>query len=95
MPVETKVFGIGSRVKNVEKRQCTRERKPYTFSGVVTKIVGPEAPDYEYEVKWLGGKSERLGSHVFQYQVRFTCPHCKEIREHRYYAPELRKIGRR
>ncbi len=95
MPVEAKAFKVGSRVENIEKRICARGRKQYRFSGVVTKVVGPQAPDYEYEVKWLGGKPERLRSHVFQYQVKFRCPHCKEIREARYFAPELRTISRR
>jgi len=94
MPVEAKTFKIGSRVENVEKRTCARGQKQYTFSGVVTKIIGPEPPDFEYEVKWLGGRPERLSSHVFLYQVKFRCPHCKEVREERYYAPELKQISR-
>jgi hypothetical protein len=61
----------------------------------VTRIIGPEPPDYEYETKWLGSKTERLNAHVFMYQVKFRCPHCEEIREARYYAPELKPVGRR
>lgn len=93
--LEAKVFTVGSRVKNIEPRFCITGQKQYFFSGRVTKIVGPELPDYEYEVKWLEGKKERLGAHVFMYEVKFRCPCCKEIKEVRYYAPELKSVCRR
>ncbi len=94
MPVEATVFKIGSLVRNIEKRMCGRDQRQYTFSGVVSKIVGPQAPDEEYELKWLGGKPERLNSHVFLYQVKFRCPHCRKMQEARYFAPELKLINR-
>lgn len=93
--LEKKVFNVGSRVKNIETRVCQKKQKRYFFSGIVTRIVGPELPDYEYEVKWLGGKEERLNAHVFVYQVKFRCPKCKETKCCRYYAPELKFISRR
>jgi len=93
--LETKVFKVGNPVKNIEPRFCRIKQKEYFFSGTVTRIVGPEPSDYEYEVKWLGGKKERLNAHVFMYQVEFHCPRCKKTKRARYYAPELKLISRR
>ncbi|MEK7627061.1 MAG: hypothetical protein AAB397_00565 [Patescibacteria group bacterium] len=93
--LEEKIFKIGDRVQNIEPRTCMTTKKQYIFSGRVTKIVGPNPSDYEYEMKWLANKKERLNAHVFMCQIKFPCPHCKEIREERYYAPELKLISRR
>jgi hypothetical protein len=91
--LEKKTLSIGDRVTNIEPRSCSMGHyKPYVFKGRIVKIVGPMASDYEYEVKWLGGK--RINSHVFHFQVKFKCPHCKETREERYFAPELKKLSR-
>ena len=87
--LEKKVFEIGNYVKNIEPRFCQMRQKYYFFSGKITKITDPELPDVEYETRWLMNKKERLNAHVFLYQVKFRCPHCKETREERYYAPEL------
>lgn len=88
--LEKKTFYVGSKVTNKEPRTCSMRGGPYRFKGVVVKIRGPVAADYEYETKWLGGK--RVDSHVFQYEVKFTCPHCKEKRTEMYYGPELNKL---
>lgn len=92
MSIEKKAFRIGDRVRNIEQRMCNAKDKTYIFSGKIIKIIGPEPSDYEYEMKWLGGKRERVNAHVFQYEVEFKCPHCGEKGEHLYYAPELKKI---
>ena len=91
---ENKSFRIGDRIQNIEPRTCSMKQKNYIFSGRVVRILGPKPSDYEYEVKWLGGKTERVNGHVFQYEVEFICPHCKEKRRELYYAPELKKIRR-
>lgn len=88
--VEKKKFRIGNKVQNLEPRTCGMNHKPYRFNGKVIKIYGPIVSDYEYEVKWLGGK--RINWHVFQYEVKFICPHCKEERSELYYAPELKTV---
>lgn len=90
--LEPKVFKVGSRVQNVVARECEVEGKPYFFFGTVIKVIGPLPSDYEYEVKWLGGKRERLHAHVFLYHVRYRCPHCREMKEERYFTPELKAI---
>lgn len=92
--LEKKVFAVGDMVSNKEPRICSVRDKHYTFKGRVVRIIGPMASDYEYETKWLGGKTERLNGHVFQYQIEFRCPHCKDTREERYFAPELNKLSR-
>lgn len=86
--IEEKKFEIGDSVKNIEPRSCGIYHKPYHFQGKIVKIHGPIASDYEYEVKWLGGK--RVHWHVFQYEVKFNCPHCNEKRNEFYYTPELK-----
>ncbi len=92
---EEKFFCVGDMVQNIEPRTCQLKNKNYIFSGKIIKILGPIPSDYEYEAKWLGGKSERLNAHVFVYQVKFLCPHCKKTKETRYYTPELKYIDRR
>jgi len=87
---EAPVASIGDRVRINEKRGCAYDwNKKYVAEGVITKISGPLPPDYEYEVKWLGGSSQRLNSHVLEYLVTYTCPHCQQVREHPVYAPEF------
>lgn len=83
-------FKIGDLVFAHEPRQCNS--KTYKVRGKVVKILGPQASDEEYEAKWLGELSERLNSHVFQYEVKYTCPICKEKKSMVYYAPEIDKI---
>ncbi|PJE50671.1 MAG: hypothetical protein COV29_02965 [Candidatus Yanofskybacteria bacterium CG10_big_fil_rev_8_21_14_0_10_36_16] len=90
--LEEKVFKVGDKVENIELRFCAACDITYRFKGKVVKVIGPVASDYEYEAKWLKGAPERLNGHVFQYQVRFECPHCHRTREERYFAPELKKI---
>jgi rRNA maturation protein Nop10 len=91
MPVEEPAFKIGDRVKAIEPRSCTNG-KSYTMRGIITKISKSKPPDEEYEIKWLGGKKERLSSHVREYIVKYTCPRCGEIRTHMYFAPELKLL---
>ena len=78
--IEIKKFTKGDQVSNIVARICKKTSKSYTFKGVIVKIIGPMASDYY--------------GHLFQYQVKFKCPQCKEISEARYFAPELKKINR-
>jgi hypothetical protein len=87
--VETPVAKIGDSVHLKEQRQCASTSKKYFAEGIITKVSGLLPPDYEYEVKWLGGSPQRLNSHVLQYVVTYTCPHCNQTREHPVYAPEF------
>lgn len=91
---EKETFRVGDAVQNIEPRTCQMRQKNYIFSGRIAKIFGPKPSDYEYEVKWLGGKTERVNGHVFQYEIEFNCPRCGEKRQELYYAPELRVIRR-
>ena len=92
MPCEQKIFKIGDLVTNTEELRCACGRKPYLFEGKIIGISRPQAPDEEYEKKWLGWKKERLTSHVFLYEVSYECPVC-HIEENRvFFAPELKKI---
>ncbi len=90
--LEQKAFAKKDKVRNFERRTCSKDQKTYLFKGKVVKIIGPLASNHEYEVKWLGGKPERINGHVFLYQVRFKCPRCHQTQEEQYYAPELIKI---
>lgn len=90
--LEEKKFKIGDLVENIEPRICCgMDDRPYKFKGKIVKIIGPLPPDEEYEIKWLGGDSKRLNSHVWQYEVEYICPRCKEKKSHRYYTPEIKK----
>ena len=72
-PVEEKKFKIGEQVTNfLEPRTCG-SRGEYRFKGKITKIFGPQPPDEEYWIKWLGGLPSL---HVFLYEVTYTCPKC-------------------
>lgn len=89
--LEEKKFKVGDLVQAIEKRQCLSSEgsKEYICKGKIVKIIGPMAPDEEYEIKWLN--SERLNNHVWEYEIEYICPHCGEKKGARYYAPEIRK----
>lgn len=90
-PCEKKMFSVGDKVSNKEKRTCIGG-KHYIFRGHVIRVIGPEPPDEEYEIKWLGGK--RLDRHVYHFEVRYRCPVCKKTKTALYYAPELKLLAR-
>ena len=92
--LENREFKNGDRVTSVEPRHCYIN-KPYNFRGVVVKVIGPMPSDYDYECRHLGGKGQRLYSHVFQYEVEYICPVCLEVKRARYYGPEIKKITSR
>jgi len=89
-PNEQSAFKEGDKITAFELRYCQTGRK-YRMKGVIRKM-SLRVPDAEYEMKWLGGKRERLSSHVWEYLVEYRCPGCKEIQTHPYYAPELKRI---
>lgn len=86
--LEKKEFKAGDLVYPVGKRHCKVYYRP---KGKIVKILGPTLPVYEYEVNWLGGKSERLKSHILQYEVRYTCPCHNRKMTHLYFAPEIKR----
>ncbi len=92
-PIEQKTFKKGDRVVAREKRQCHNSQVPYKVLGVISRISRPVPPDEDYEHRWIQ-KHERVKTHVFEYDVLYTCPRCKQIKRARYYAPEIRKTKR-
>lgn len=94
--LEEKKFKIGDQVTNIEPRLCSRKNmRLYKFKGEIIKLIGPLCPDFEYEVKWLGGDSKRLDSHIWQYEVKYICPLCGRQKTTVYFTPELKKIEAR
>ena len=87
--LERKIFKIGELVKNTTARQC-HNGKNYYFDGTVIDIRGPIPSDDEYEILILGGKEERMNSHVYQYEVKYVCPICKKIKTALLYSPQLK-----
>ncbi len=87
---EKQVFKVGDFVKGYEPHVCSHKGRDRNFltEGMVIKILGPMCPDYEYEVKWLGGKTERLNGHVYLYEVEYLCL-CGKSRKYLYRAPEI------
>ncbi len=90
--LEPRVFRKGDQVRAKEPRQCF-DQSQYVMSGTVIRVLGPQAPDEEYELKWLGGRRERLRRHVYQYEVWYKCPICGRSKTARYYAPELEPVS--
>lgn len=89
LPVEAAVAKVGDKVTILEERECLMSNKHYTAKGVISRVSGALPPDMEYELKWLGGKSDRLKTHVRSYGVAYKCPRCGEKREHFVFAPEF------
>ena len=90
--LEIKEFNRGDLVKNREQRICNVVDKQYHFIGTIIGVLGPNLPDYEYESKWLGGKTDRLNGHVYQYEVLYVCPECNDSKTTLYYGPELKSV---
>ncbi len=90
--LEEKIFKVGDNVIIIPARACDQvgSRSPFGKSfwpkATVVKILGPMLPDYEYEVKWLGSRG--LDSHVYQYEVKYTCL-CGRKRSDLVYTPEI------
>ncbi len=89
-PLEKQIFKKGDFVTNIEQRTCSITGRGYHFKGKIARILGPMLADYDYEVRWLGGIPSRVNGHVFQYEVSFICPLCREKRREFYYAPILK-----
>ena len=90
MPVEDKFFHVGDLVKWREQYHCDRYNKNYFPKGRVARILGPMLPDEEYNIKWL--QSRLSGKHVFQYEVKWTCPYCGNSCGNLFYGMELKQI---
>ncbi len=86
MPVEEKKHKLGSRVKAIEQHECNCGRK-YLPEGKIVRVLGPEPFDYEYETKWLRGRG--VDTHVFVYEVNFSCPKCHDKKSKHFYYPEI------
>lgn len=90
MPIEEKKFKIGDRVTNsMELRICSNMGGEYRFKGSISKVLGPQRPDEEYWIKWLGGMPK---AHVFWYEVAYLCPQCGQEKDAGYFAPELQLV---
>ena len=87
---EKKVFKIGDVVRGYECHVCSHEGADRNFlpEGKIVKILGPMVPDYEYEVKWLDGRPERINGHVYLYEVIYKCL-CGKPRGCQYRNPEI------
>ncbi len=89
-PIEQKKFRIGDQVTNsMEPRICSSAGGEYRFEGEISEIIGPQPPDEEYWIKWLGGLPK---THVFLYEVTYKCPKCGRKEDAAYFAPELEKV---
>lgn len=89
--IESSIFKIGDIVTNIEPRICSLSspETPYSFEGKIIEIQGPQPADFDYEVRWLGGNTKRLNSHVFLCIVEYSCPVCKRTKSAAYYVPEI------
>lgn len=93
-PLEVQPFRIGDYAIWRESKMCDCSKRAFVPHGEIVDIIGPHRPDYEYEVKWLGGDRKRLASHVFEYELSYRCPRCGDRKRQRFYAPELKRTKR-
>lgn len=87
---ENKIFKKGDVVRGLEYYLCDHGKKESKFlpEGRVAVVIGPTLPEYEYEIKWLGGKAERINGHIYLYDVTFKCL-CGKVRSDLFRTPEL------
>ena len=87
---ERRKFRKGDLVKGHELYVCVDGKKKNKFlpEGRITIVIGPTLPEYEYEVKWLGARPERLNGHIYLYEVTFECL-CGRTRSNVFRTPEL------
>lgn len=90
MPVEKKLFCVGASVSWRELRTCVFGNN-YRLRGKVVKILGPKLLDEDYNIRWL--QSKLIGLHVFQYEVDWKCPFCRENQAGVFYGMELIMLG--
>lgn len=93
--LEEKSFKVGQKVSARELRRCQLASRPYKACGVVKMVLGPILPDRDYEIRHLGGAPQRMNSHVWHYIVWWKCPHCEKIKQHVFYAPELKAVEKK
>jgi len=92
---EKKFFKKGDLVKgSAEYHACNHTGTDLSFlpKGKVIRVIGPILPDYEYEVKWLGAKAERLNGHIYLYEVEFPCKCRRVTRYYLFRSPELKLV---
>lgn len=96
-PIEKKLFKIGELVRCKVVHTCTRHPRDFNFNpvGKVSRILGPQLTDCEYEAKWMGGYHNRRNSHVWLYQVESRCPRCHDKRSGRFYGPEFTAVKKK
>lgn len=87
---ENKTFKKRDVVRGYERHVCSHKSGDEKFlpEGRVIKIFGPMIPDYEYEVKWLDGRFERINGHIYLYEVAYECL-CGKQRSYLYRTPEI------
>lgn len=87
---ENKTFKKGDVVRGYERHVCSYmgEDREFQPEGRVIKVLGPMLPDYEYEVKWLDGRFERINGHVYLYEVAYKCL-CGKPRKDLFRTPEI------
>jgi hypothetical protein len=83
---EKKIFRVGDKVRNRLERVCSRASRPYTFRGMIVKVSGPVAMDTD-EAARRGVVND---VHLYEYEVKFNCPHYELQQRAIYYAYELR-----
>lgn len=99
--VEPKKFHRGDKVANIFSLCCdsadrfsTFDKSQYYFVGKVIKIRGPLLfNERQYYLGGGGAIRARKYGHVFEYEVAFTCPHCKKKKTERFYAWELKPVS--
>ncbi len=90
--LENKKAKIGDRVHVYQTREChVLYQVPDTAK--VVKIIGPMLPWEDYEIRHLHGRPERLNSHIFQYEIEYISPCCKEVHRIPCFAPEFDKVS--
>lgn len=91
--VEPQEYKVGDIVVNVRERFCHNHKK-YFFFGEVIKVFGPALPPTDAADRMnLGGiKPVPDNVHLYQYEVEYICPVCKQKKKALYYGVAIKKF---
>lgn len=90
--VEPQKYKVGDLVINVRPRLCDNF-KEHRFIGIVVKVFGPALPPDDVADRMnLGGINPVPDNiHLYQYEIEYDCPVCKQEKKALYYGVAIRK----
>lgn len=90
--LEENKFIIGELVEKTAYQHSCRNRV-YLAKGLVTAITGPVIPAIDHWNSYLWPEGDL--PHVYQYEVEFVCPVCKQTKKTLCYSGELKSLKKK